>query len=1672
MKNYMFDFKNGIKWLSIFILFLTTIPSYSQLRTDDEERGYIMSQMVNPTDPFETIQKRAKDYFAKFNSLEELEKDEENAELHEFYSRWDYFWQNRISYEGAPTGGNVHGAMAKAASIITLVPRCTNGGNWTSDGPISSPLCNLGLIASVAFDPNNSSTYYAGSNTSGLFKTTNGGTTWSNISDNFNFPAASIKAIAIEPANSNHILIGLGTAVFHDMYSGAGILQTLNGGASWSQVNLPNLTVNHGNINTIRFAGGGLIYAVSDIKIFKSTDNGVTWSDVTPLSGPLSTLASSFAGVCPAFPAVYNHLIDLEVDNANSNIIYISTDTYPHNCGSKVFCSTNGGTTWNQITPSVNAFDAISLDITPAQTGALFAYYKDNSTGNYVMQQTVNQGATWTTIYNSSYNSQFGFWGHVFEMSDQNNTDFYVGGLIQHKMWKVGLVYNETSVTAYWPVAGPFSNHGDIRDIALRNNGGTDEILIGCDGGVNYSTANGNNGTFANINGTGLNISQFYCTSTFQRNTDILANPQDNWVKMKTGSTWNVYLSGSESCWSEVDYTDDNTFYYSEYSYIYKIVGGVPFGTGNPGGLDGLGRRFYNDRTNHDYLWSGSPADGNLYRYNSPTNLWTNIHTPVQTQISPVTPVSAVAVAPTNSNVIYEAHQGVSWGNYTGQFFYRSTNGGTSFTDITASLGNATHWAPITHILFDPLNENRVWISLGGNWSAHRVMFSNDGGNTWNDINNGLPDVAINYLTYHNGSDDVIYAATDYGVFVWNKGTSTWDCFNNGLPPTLVTKVEINYCQNKLFASTYGRGSYSCPLPPVTDKKLTVAYVTGITGTNTLTIPSYYNETFGNRMYVDQGVYMNIKGTMNFANNAPFVVGKKSHVVLTGTMSTECPVLWKGIQVEGNITQNQNYSGGFAISQGILEVLNGGTVRRANDAVTTGTFDPSNNFDFSSTGGVISCSKANFIDNWRDIQFMSYPFTNRSAFVQTKFQTNNQLLGAITPLTHMTMWNVTGVKVYGCDFNYNAGGAYPIGSHGTGIGTIDAKYYVQSFCTSMTIPCITTKRGTFTNLDAGIVVNNSNPLKTVTVLENDFTGNYTDAARFSGVDYVTFANNTIDVGNSTSFNPSGLYMNNSKYYSVQNNTITTTFAGNGTGIYTNMSGAGAHLVYRNTINSLLTGVGPQNDNSGNSNYTDGLKIKCNTFNTSTSNLFDVAVMGTSPSVAYLQGVFSTSTPSLLVGNKYNATCGSQNKWYFDPSTVKGVLHSNHTDAFAKVSPQPSCSDPSFVISNNTSVVYQSNHCPNTFLSSTDPQTINNNISTARINLNNVNNTYNSSIDGGNTQNLLNGISGNMSAGNLKTALLNASPYLSDQVMVAYIHSTPPPGIERQVLVANSPLTANVMTEVNNAHLPSGTLSDILAAQSVKSVSDRQNLEGQLAEAKYNLQLAYADKVRFYLNDSIPGSEDSALVTIKLAGLADGECQIIAAKVADPASGITAAQIDASHGGEANLDGFCRFQKLILLLNQTAAKAYTLKTDPSLKLEVEAVANDLTNEASTQAQALLKLVFNTDYPVVRLTPIVSSSRFGQFTEENDGTTIELENNESLNLYPNPANDQVNILLKSNVKGEYKFELRNIMGQLLISKTIQANSLDQIDLKDLPSAVYSVTLKQNNKMIKETKLVIMK
>ena len=336
-------------------------------------------------------------------------------------------------------------------------------------------------------------------------------------------------------------------------------------------------------------------------------------------------------------------------------------------------------------------------------------------------------------------------------------------------------------------------------------------------------------------------------------------------------------------------------------------------------------------------------------------------------------------------------------------------------------------------------------------------------------------------------------------------------------------------------------------------------------------------------LIVKSGNTLTIREKIGFIKQAKIIIEPGAKLILDGgTLTNACGTMWQGIEVWGNRDLSQYPQS----NQGVVELKNGATIENARCAITTCQKDAEGNILWDYTGGIIHAKDANFINNRKAIEFLSYhnilpngrEIDNFSSFNNCTFETNAQLSDPGTlPETFVSLYDVKGVKFLGCTFQNTAPTSVYYTKHrGNGITSVDASYEVKPLCLNPYIyPCTKYQPNTFQNLYYGIDASNTNPAITLTINGNNFDNNHRSIF-LKGINNATITKNNFDVGASIGNNirelpnegevcellkPSyGVYLKECSGYKVEENNFSTTHDGH-TGIIVNNSGTKANEIY-------------------------------------------------------------------------------------------------------------------------------------------------------------------------------------------------------------------------------------------------------------------------------------------------------------------------------------------------------------------------------------------------------------------------------------------------------------------------------------------------------------------------------
>lgn len=668
---------------------------------------------------------------------------------------------------------------------------------WEFAGPLNIG----GRITDIEIPIDDANTYYVGAASGGIFKTTDGGTTWQPIFDEQEM--LSIGDMEISKDNTDVIWVGTGEVNAGGgslVYDGDGMYKSEDAGATWQSKGLPNIgsvgkiLIDPTNEDVVFAAAMGPLFRNDNNRgVYRTQDGGTTWEQVL--------FISDITGA-----------VDMAMHPANGDIVYAAMwervrrpeATIFGGASSGLYRSTDGGDTWSELTsglPSAaNQKGRISIDISQSNPNVLYARYANAAGSIEGVYRSADGGTTWQER-NSSQLTNVGFhwWfrGIYVDPTDENtiyNVDFEV--------------QKSTDGGNNWSDAFP-NVHVDQHALAF-NASTAGEVLLGNDGGLYYSA---DDGASSNKELT-LPITQLYRLYVDPQNEDkVYAGAQDNsTMRTTTGglSNWTI-INGGDGFQPLVDASNTNVIYALSQrgNFVKSINDGASFSSATSG-ISGGDRKNWDtpvtfDPNNPQVLYYGA---NRLYKTTNATANWTAM-SPDLTNGSgggnnTYGTITTIDVSPLDSNLIYV---GTDDGNV-----WVTENGGTDWTNISVGIPN--RW--VTKVLADRTNVNRVFVTLSGYRYGEddgNVYRSNSRGQGWSPIGASLPDIPVNDIVKDvNGN---VYLATDVGVFGAATAAYNWEVIDGNLPSVVVNDMHIHEASNTLYAGTYGRSIYKLDLGTV-----------------------------------------------------------------------------------------------------------------------------------------------------------------------------------------------------------------------------------------------------------------------------------------------------------------------------------------------------------------------------------------------------------------------------------------------------------------------------------------------------------------------------------------------------------------------------------------------------------------------------------------------------------------------------------------------------------------------------------------------------------------------------------------------------------------------------------------------------------------------------------------
>jgi len=1116
---------------------------------------------------------------------------------------------------------------------------------WNPLGPFvnkDSVLALMGQACSIWVDSTDFQTIYAGSNTGGLFATYDGGNNWQCLTDNF--LTTGVLAIDVDPLNKQHIYIGTGHWGFNRAW-GEGVLESFDGGTTWSKTGLNTDVIGGSKLChdlKLHQQHNDTLYAMlngefkSNTFIYRSVNKGIDWEQV--------------------FVRPKEELFDFVMTPKRPDIIFA--------VGSLFLRSNDAGTTWKDYTHLFNLapnhkISRLTLALTDNAPGLMMVFLESYDTiipGEYDQRlyRSTNDGRSFREI-GYDYQPYSGYWKMELQISPTDPSELYLGGIWFFK-YKCGID------TARYQEYFNHKYHKDVRDLLVFQRDGRDILFMANDGGVSRSDDGAIK--WKDITRNGFQATQFHGISTTDKSNMVYGGPQDGNVCFYNYDTkeWSTNERMSDAYDGMVDFKDPKYVYIVKYPPKPKRKNMFLLKSSDAGiNFDIRGVPDTTERGRNNIPVAMHPTDPKIM-YAGLKNVWKSTdRAETWEKISNFSPLNtnllqSVEVSASDPEVICVSFENPTWGNDEIMKIALTTNGGDKWTDITPRGNYSLSYASVVDILIHPENPVKIYLALDRTWQDRRVYVTQNGGRTWENFSAGLPPIPVNALRYYKGAGyDILFAATDAGVYYRDEFMDRWEMFGEGLPLSIISDIEINYQRKKLIAGTFGRGLWEADIClPLDD--------------NAIVINDTMTWAEGRSVLADlilmPGSQLTMTNKVEVGDGRTIKVMPGAHLVLSGaTLTGNCISQWEGIRLYGY----HNYDS--INRQGKISILYGATIENARTAVDMYSMDYSGKIDSLRGGGVIYAMKAYFRNNLRSVMMRPTVGINPSKFIMTEFNIKEQVWPGEKMNEHVYINSNRGIEFISCTFRNDIPFAeLPIMDRGTGIRSFNSSLSIYKISQD-SVPIGIAQKPLFYQLRTGIDATTGSLGYSIYMNEVTLKSNYTSAylSGYSTV-YITncsFELNALKTINLNKSEVTGLYLDHCQLFNITGNTFRSLvlpgFNNTIGGMVVNNCGSLNNMVAGNIFKNLNYSVLAQNNNR-NSDGSEGLRFYFNKF---TNNEYDICVTTNggpaNNGIAYYQGAMTLPGDS-PAGNSFSYNKAHRTSDFHNEGSTVFYTHFNNSPA--------------------------------------------------------------------------------------------------------------------------------------------------------------------------------------------------------------------------------------------------------------------------------------------------------------------------------------------------------------------------------------------------------------------------
>ena len=680
-----------------------------------------------------------------------------------------------------------------------------SGLRWRMIGPFRGGRVNA--VSGVAGQPD---TFYFGSVGGGVWKSLNAGRTWTPVFDSTN--VASIGAIAVAPSNPNVVYVGTGEPDMRDSIAfGNGVFKSLDAGKTWTASGLENtkqigrIIVDPKNPNTVFVAAMGNAYAPNpDRGVYRSHDGGATWQKVLFKNDEIGA-------------------IDLSFDPVDAKVVYATLWNVrrppwfiyaPANGpGAGIFKSTDGGTTWKEISEGipVEGRGHIGISVSPANRNRIYAVVDAKEGGVFMSNDA---GATWTRLSSDKRLWDRGWYFEKITVDPKNADVVYVMNTS---------VYRSTDAGKTWtPIKGApggddyhqlWINPDDPKRMIVASDQGS---IVTVDGAVTWSSWY--NQPTAQIYHVAADYRFPYWVTGAQQDSGAVGTPSRSHHSEISNRDWEGLCAGGESGYTAPDPLHPEILFGGTVARCNVVTGETKNVSPERGGTPGQFRHAWTQpvvfsRADPRALYY---ANQFLYKTTNGGESWTQISQDL-TREDPGVPSNlneaAAADAPADKRrgVVYTIAPSplrapMIWIGTDDGLIQLTKDDGKTWQNVTPPA--LTSWSKVVMLEASHFDVNEAYAAVErhqlSDYEPH-IYRTLDAGKTWTEITKGLPaGVYVQTVKEDPNRRGLLFAGTERTVFVSFDDGEHWQSLQLNLPPASMRDLAVH--GDDLIVATHGRG--------------------------------------------------------------------------------------------------------------------------------------------------------------------------------------------------------------------------------------------------------------------------------------------------------------------------------------------------------------------------------------------------------------------------------------------------------------------------------------------------------------------------------------------------------------------------------------------------------------------------------------------------------------------------------------------------------------------------------------------------------------------------------------------------------------------------------------------------------------------------------------------------